>query len=153
MIASELTTSAPTSLVLRRTFNAPIDRVFNAWLSADALRAFMGGENHQVLDASTSAHVGGPYRIVVQTPDEVMAVGGMYREIVKNKRIVCTWTWEEDDPKDAHETLLTLEFSSLGDRTELVLTHENLANEQSRDGHAAGWKEIYETLARLIAHE
>ena len=150
MIASELTTHAPTSLVLRRTFNAPVERVFEAWLSADALRAFMGGTNHTIVDVSTSACVGGTYRILVQTPDEVMAVGGVYREIVKNERIVCTWTWEEDDPKDEHETLLTLEFKAIGAGTELTLTHEKFASEKSRDGHGAGWKDIYERLAEIL---
>jgi uncharacterized protein YndB with AHSA1/START domain len=149
MTSSELTTPAATSLVLRRTFDAARDRVFNAWLSPESLRVFMPGE-HKVLDLSVDPRVGGSYRITWDTPNGVMTVGGVYREIVKNERIVCTWTWEEDDASDVHETLLTLEFHPLGDKTELVLTHTNFRNEESRNGHASGWQKIVDKLAQFV---
>lgn len=150
MTSSELTTPAATSLVLRRTFDAPCDRVFNAWLSPESLRVFMPGVEHKVLDLSVDPHVGGSYRITWDTPNGVMTVGGVYREIVKNERIVCTWTWEEDDETEVHETLLTLEFHPLGDKTELVLTHTHFRNEESRNGHASGWQKIVDKLAQLV---
>jgi len=154
MTASELTTPALTSLVVRRTFNAPVERVFNAWLSPDAMRAFVVDGPQKVLDVKVDPRMGGSYRISWDTPDGVWYVGGVYREIVKNERIVCTWTWEEDDPAEAHETLLTLEFRSLGPKkTELVLTHTNLRSQESRDGHAAGWKSIVDNLAQQLERE
>jgi uncharacterized protein YndB with AHSA1/START domain len=150
MTALELTKPAPTSLVVRRTFNASVDRVFDAWLSPDALRAFLSGAS-QVLDVTVDPRVGGTYRIKYQTPDGEWYVGGIYKEIVKNQRIVCTWTWEEDNPADVHESLLTIEFHSPSPKqTELVLTHTKLRSEQSRDGHANGWTQIVEALATML---
>ena len=105
MTASELTKPAPTSLVVRRTFEAPVDRVFDAWLSPDALRRFLTGAE-KVLDVTVDPRAGGSYSITWDTPNGPWVVGGVYREIVKNERIVCTWTWEEDADTGVHESLL-----------------------------------------------
>jgi uncharacterized protein YndB with AHSA1/START domain len=151
MTASELTKPAPTSLVVRRAFDAPIDRVFDAWLSPDALRRFLIGAEQKVLDVTVDPRVGGSYSITWDTPDGPWIVGGVYREIVRNERIVCAWTWEEDEETGVHESLLTLEFHALAPKkTELVLTHTKLRNEESRDGHAKGWKSIVDKLAEVI---
>jgi uncharacterized protein YndB with AHSA1/START domain len=151
MTAVELTKPAPTSLVIRRTFDAPVERVFNAWLTPEALRFMLTGEQNKVLDATVDARAGGSYRITWQTPEGVWTCGGVYREVVKNERIVCTWTWEEDDPADVQETLLTLEFRPLSDaKTELVLTHTNFRTEASRDSHGEGWSTAVERLAQRL---
>jgi uncharacterized protein YndB with AHSA1/START domain len=151
MSVSDLTTPAPTSLVLRRTFNVPVERVFDAWLSPEAMRRFLVGAQPRVLDVKVDPHAGGSYSITWETDEGPWTVGGVYREIVKNERIVCTWTWEEDDPADARETLLTLEFRALGPKqTEFVLTHTNFSSEQSRDGHATGWTGIVDELAEVM---
>jgi uncharacterized protein YndB with AHSA1/START domain len=151
MTASELIKPAPTSLVIRRTFDAPVERVFNAWLTPDALRAFLVGTGQKVLDVKVDPRVGGTYAITWDMPDGPWVVGGAYREIVKNERIVCTWTWEEDDGGEVHESLLTLEFHSLGPkRSGLVLTHTKLRDEESRDGHAKGWQSAVDKLAEII---
>ena len=61
-----------------------------------------------------------------------------------------TWLWEEDDPADEHETLLTLEFNEVGDETELVLTHERFASTESRDRHAEGWTAVLTQLEPVV---
>ena len=147
---NELTQPAPTSLILRRTFDAPCERVFDAWLSPDVLRVIVSGDKNKVLDVAVDPRVGGSYRITWDTKDGVWAVGGIYKEIVKNQRIVFTWTFEEDDPSEVHETLITLEFHPRGNKTELVLTHTNLRDQTSRDNHAEGWGEAFDKLAKQV---
>jgi uncharacterized protein YndB with AHSA1/START domain len=147
-----MTTSTATALVLRRTFNAPCERVFSAWLSSDAMRAFMGGDRHKILDVEVDPRVGGSYRIAWDTSDGPITVTGVYRDIIPNERIVCTWTFEEDEPAQLCESLLTLEFRSLGLKTEVVLTHTNLRDEASRDSHASGWASIFDKLEQVLEH-
>jgi predicted enzyme related to lactoylglutathione lyase len=87
--------------------------------------------------------VGGRYRIAMLTPDgETFVAHGTYREVVPAQRLVMTWAWEEDDPADVHESLLTLEFAAHEDGTELTLTHENLASLESRERHGEGWNAV-----------
>lgn len=153
MITNELTKPTATSLVLRRTFSAPCDRVFSAWLSPDIMRGFLF-HDRDIVELTVDPRVGGSYRISFAAQDgSIWTVGGVYREIITNQRIVCTWTWEEDDPGDVHETLLTLEFHSFGSKTELVFTHTKLRNEESRDDSASGWTEIFDRLGKIISGE
>lgn len=48
------------------------------------------------------------------------------------------------------ETLVTVEFRDLGGRTEVVLTHEMLPSEKSRDEHHKGWNGCLDRLARFL---
>lgn len=150
MTANELLRSSPTSLELRRVFDATCERVFDAWLSPDAMRIFLGGESVKVIDIAVDPRIGGSYSITWETAQGPWTVRGTYREIVKNERIVCTWAFDEDDPGGVHESLLRLEFRPLGDKTELVLTHTNLRDEKSRDGHSEGWESSFDKLAQQL---
>ena len=101
------------------------------------LREFMCVSGNARVDAATDVRVGGSFRIVMFRDDgEQFIATGTYRELAPNERIVCTWSWEEDDPALARETILTLEFAPRGTQTELTLTHENFRDAQQRDNHA-----------------
>ena len=82
--------------------------------------------------------------------DGPMIVRGTYTELRPYERIACTWTWDEDDASEMHETLLTLDLIPHGEKTELVLTHSNLRDVASRDNHTKGWTSILENLAKTF---
>ncbi len=144
-------TTLPTTLMMKHTFKAPIERVFEAWSTPEIMREFMcPGEI--TTQAQADPRVGGSYRIVMHKPDgEELVAYGTYRELTRPTRIVCTWQWEEDDPALAKETLLTLDFAPRGTETELTLTHENFRDATQRDNHAGGWEDIMEKLERVLA--
>jgi uncharacterized protein YndB with AHSA1/START domain len=84
-------------------------------------------------------------------PDgERLNVGGTYREVRPTERLCMTWRWEEDNPEDEYDTLLTLEFNELDGGTELILTHEQFASAESRDRHEEGWTQIVDQLAPVL---
>ena len=140
------------AVVLRRTFDAPCETVFDAWTKPEIMQQFLGPRQGGCRSVQSDFRVGGSYRIVMPGPDGTdWAVGGTYREISKPERVVCTWRWEEDDPSLEHDTLLTLEFHAKGTQTELVLTHENFKDAQSCEGHTEGWSIILDKYAEYIA--
>ncbi|HVN68720.1 MAG TPA: SRPBCC domain-containing protein [Candidatus Binatia bacterium] len=144
-------TDTATGLVLRRTYDAPRERVFAAWTSPQALRRFLGPGDVTVPDVQIDARTGGTYRIVMRKADgEELVASGVYREIRPPERIVCTWSWEEDDPALEKETLLTLEFIERGEKTELVLTHEAFRDATQRDNHEHGWTAILDQLGASL---
>ncbi|MBV8424895.1 MAG: SRPBCC domain-containing protein [Candidatus Eremiobacteraeota bacterium] len=146
------TASSPTTLVLRHTYDAPREKVFDAWTTPEAMKAFMGPADTKCPEIAMDFRVGGRYRITMLLADgETMFVGGVYREIKRPERIACTWKWEEDDPALEQETLLTLDFIARGAQTELVLTHENFRDSAQRDRHEHGWSAIVEQLAAAVA--
>lgn len=149
---SNTTAASPTTLVMRRTFDAPRERVFDAWTTPEALRRWFMPEGTTIKDALTDARVGGTYKIVADHKEMgEMVVYGVYKEFSRPDRFQCTWTWEEDDKADEHETLLTVEFKALGERTEMILTHENFRNEESRNNHERGWSSTFPNLEKYLA--
>lgn len=132
----------PTSLQIRRVFQASRQQVFAAWSKPDLLKQwFRPGEGFSVAFAEVDLRVGGKYRLGLLPPDEaqVIAVSGEYREIKPPEKLVFTWAWESDEP-EAEDTLVTVEFFDRGGHTELVLTHERFPNPDVRDQHIAGWE-------------
>jgi uncharacterized protein YndB with AHSA1/START domain len=139
------------ALVLRRTYHAPRQRVFDAWTKPDLAARFLGPGEVTVPEIEMDVRTGGAYRITMLMPDgERMIVGGTYREVRAPERLSMTWRWQEDDPSEEHESLLTLEFNELAGGTELVLTHEQLASVESRDRHEHGWTGIVDQLAAVL---
>jgi uncharacterized protein YndB with AHSA1/START domain len=147
------TTRTPVSpaLVLRRTYAAPRQRVFDAWTKPELAVKFIGPDEVSIPEIQMDPRTGGTYRIGMQMGDgERWYVGGTYREVRAPELIVMTWRWEEDKPEDEHESLLTLEFNECDGGTEVVLTHERLANDESRDGHEKGWGAILDKLGSVL---
>jgi uncharacterized protein YndB with AHSA1/START domain len=101
-----------------------------------------------VLSAEADARVGGRYRIVMRTNDgEEHDVGGVYREVVPNERLVFTWAWRSTPER---ESLVTLTLKRDGDGTLLTLLHEQLFDEPARDRHEHGWSGSLDKLERYL---
>jgi uncharacterized protein YndB with AHSA1/START domain len=145
-------TDAPTRLVIRRTFAAPRARVYAAFTEPEHMRRWAGPEGFTVPEAHFDARVGGKYSMTMQQPDgERIVVYGVFREVNPPERLSYTWRWEEDTPEEEVETLVTVEFHERGDQTELVLTQEQFASEESRAGHEGGWNSALGKLAAYLA--
>jgi uncharacterized protein YndB with AHSA1/START domain len=146
----EIATDDNTSLHVRRIYKFPVETVYAAWTDPGQIRHWMGpsdefGESEVTMDV----RVGGRYRIVMHSPDgDVHRVGGVFREIVPNKRLVYTWAWESTPER---ESLVTLEFNPSGQSTELVLTHQQFADTQARDKHQEGWNGCLDRLDRFLS--
>ena len=139
------------ALVIRRTYEVPPERVFEAWTTPELAKQFMGPNDVAAAEVEMDVRIGGTYRVVMQMPDgERWTVGGVYREVRPPHRLQMTWRWKEDAPAEERDTLLTLEFNPHDGGTELILTHEQLASEESRGGHARGWESILDKLRTVL---
>ena len=148
---SEMDTQAPARLVIRRTFDAPRPRVYQAWTRPEQMRRWMGPGDTKVPELESDVRVGGAYHIAMEMADgERLLVRGVYREVREPERLSYTWSWEEDKPEDEVETLVTVEFHDRGSQTDVVLTHERLASEASRDNHERGWDSALDNLVAYL---
>ncbi len=139
------------ALVLRRTYAASRQRVFDAWTKPELAMKFLGTGEVTVPEVRMDVRTGGTYTIVMLMPDgQRWNVGGTYREVRPPERLSMTWRWEEDKPEDEYDTLLTLEFKELNGCTELVLTHEQFTSADSRDRHGEGWAAIIAQLDAIL---
>src|ERR1700730_15621099 len=98
--------------------------------------------------AEIEARVGGLYRVSFSTDDEYYEVGGVYREVVPNEKLVFSWAWHSTPER---ESLVTVALNPDGDGTLLTLHHEQLFDQAARDGHERGWLGSLDKLEKLIA--
>ena len=86
------TTEKPTAIkpfVIRRTFDAPRDRVWKAWTDRDQLMKWFGPKGFAMMTAKLDLRPGGTFLYCLRTPDGQDMWGKfVYREIVPQERIV-----------------------------------------------------------------
>ncbi len=148
-----MTTKTPdkVSLDITRVINAPRDRVYEAWTDPAQLKEWFGPENVQTRDLIADARVGGRFRWrLINSEGEEMTVSGEYRELQPGKKIVFTWQWQDDEDWEEHTSIVTVELDDAEGGTELRLIHEQLPNEQSRDGHTRGWNSALDKLQKFF---
>jgi|SRR5436190_23039232 len=140
------------SLQIKRIIDAPRNRVYAAWTDPAQLRDWFGPEGVQTEDLIVDARVGGAFRWdLTSSEGEKMSCRGEYRELQPNKKVVFTWQWQDDEDWENRESVVTVELSDCDGGTELRLSHEQLPNEQSRDGHTRGWTSALDKLERFVS--
>ena len=140
------------SLEIKRFINAPRDRVYAAWTDPVQLRQWFGPEKVQTRNLIADARVGGKFRWdLTNSEGEKMTCLGEYRELQPGKKIVFTWQWDDDEDWENHISVVTVELSDRDSGTELRLIHEQLPNEQSRDGHSEGWNSALDKLEKFFS--
>ena len=145
-------TETPT-LRLERTFDAPVDAVFDAWTNPEVLRRWWGAHSSwRTAAAEVDLRVGGRYRLSMEDPDadQLHTVCGEYREVRRPERLVYSWAWEEADGLLGHASTVTVDFIGDGQSTTVVLEHTRLPSVESRDAHRSGWEGCLASLQAKV---
>lgn len=145
-------TSPETTLQIRRTFQAPRERVFRAWTEPEELRKWWRvGDNWSSPIVEVDLREGGSYRIGMKNPDadQPHITIGMFKEVNAPGKLVYTWSFEAPG-QSGDESLVTVEFLDKGGVTEVVLTHEKFADQHARDEHNQGWNGVLDQLAKIL---
>jgi uncharacterized protein YndB with AHSA1/START domain len=143
------TVTTKPSLTIKRRFNAAPAKVFSAWTDPEKVKRWMGPGETVTVRAENDARVGGRYRVVMRAPNgDEHDVGGVYREVVPNEKLVFTWAWKSTPER---ESLVTITFKSDGAGTLMTLTHEQFFDEEARDHHQFGWDGAMLKLEKYLA--
>ena len=148
-MAKEQMTTLP-ALQMKRTFQAPREKVFRAWTDARELaRWFAPSPDYSTVVPELDLRVGGRYVLEMHHKGgNVHKLTGTYREIAPPEKVVFTWSWESGPA--ALESVVTVEFRDLGSATEVCLTHELLPDAESRGKHEHGWTGCFEQFAKFV---
>ena len=150
----QVTTPSDREIVMTRVFDAPRRLVFDAWTKPELIKRWLGVRaGWSMVVCEVDLNVGGAYRYVWRGPDGDMGMGGVFREIVRPERIVCTEQF--DDPWYEGEAVDTLVLVEKGGKT-TVTTTVLYASRQVRDaviksGMSSGVAESYDTLDGILA--
>jgi uncharacterized protein YndB with AHSA1/START domain len=142
----------PLSLELSRRFDAPPERVFDAWLGKE-WGEWLPPRGAQCKVTSIEPRVGGRYHVAMNMADgRSIEISGEYRELRRPTKLVFTWFAHYSD----QETLITLNFRPDGDGTLMTFRQEGFGDAQSRDGYGGGWNGpngSFEKLDAILARE
>jgi len=146
-----LTTRGDREIVMTRVFDAPRKLVFDAFTKPELVRQWLlGPPGWSMPVCEIDLRVGGAYRYVWRhtTKGNEMGMGGVYREIVPNARLVFSWAWHTTPER---ESQVTVSLLPEGGGTLLTLHHEQFFDEAARDSHARGWTALLEKLEKYSA--
>ncbi|MGO8969934.1 MAG: SRPBCC family protein [Myxococcaceae bacterium] len=135
-------------LLVRRTIDAPAERLFRAWTEPDQLVKWWGPPPGRCSEAEVDLRVGGKYRIANAFPDgSVVWISGEFERISPPRELIFTWRLEGSRTTER----VTVRFDQSGSSTEVVVIHERIGSAQARRGHEQGWQGCLDGLARFAA--
>lgn len=136
-----------TGLIIKRSFNAPAEIVFDAWLDADTVGCWLFATPDGKMDSvKIDPQVGGEFEIIDKRGDELTRHIGTYLEIDRPRRLVFTFAVPQ---YSAEFTRVTIDIVPLDSGCELKLTHEGVLPEW-RERTIEGWTMILNALAENL---
>ena len=151
---STTATAENLTLTVSRHIKAAPARVFDAWTDPEQLTRWLFAGNSRLVSAKNDLRPGGEYALVMtgcaggSGDNGEKVIGGVYKEIKKPSKLV--FSWGRIPPGDDGETIVTIDLVEVQGGTQITLTHEGFATEESRDGHNLGWNGILDSLERMM---
>ena len=143
----------PSTIRLHRVLRAPADRVYRAFIDADAMAKWLPphgftGKVHQM-----DARVGGTYKMSFTnfTSGSSHSFGGEYLELIPGERL--RWTDRFDDPNLPGVMTVTVSLKKVSVGTDVRIVQEGLPDAIPPDACVLGWQESLALLASLVEAE
>jgi uncharacterized protein YndB with AHSA1/START domain len=149
---SAVTTPTDRDIRIERVFNAPRERVWQAYTDPELIARWWGRGNKLVIERC-EVERGGHWRYVEHGPDGVNGFEGRFREVTPPERIVQTFEW---DGMPGYVAVDTAVFEDLGDGRTRVVSTSLFHTTEERDGMLQsgmeqGLNESYAALDELLA--
>lgn len=143
----------PNTVRLHRVLRTSPERVYRAFLDADAMAKWLPpngftGKVHQM-----DARVGGRFKMSFTnfTSGKSHSFGGEYRELIPHERLRYTDVF--DDPNLRGEILVTVNLKKVSMGTELSIVQEGIPDVIPAEACYLGWQESLVLLAKLVEAE
>ena len=160
-------------IVISREFDAPRERVWKAWTDPEMVKQWWGPEPFTAPTVRIDLRIGGKYVWSMRGPtgsqwDMEMYNAGIYKEIVRNAKLVVTQYMSDADgnmidatkygqhPDFPNEMMITVLFEAIGaGRTRLSIVYPRPENEKQlqamlKSGMTEGWNSSLNKLARSL---
>jgi uncharacterized protein YndB with AHSA1/START domain len=133
---------------VRKVVPARKERVFRAWTDPAQMKQWWTiGEGWKTSFVEVDLRVGGRFAVGNEpATGSPLLIEGEFLVVQPPDKLVYTWRFQLPKPE---ETLVTVEFRSLGDETEVLVTHEHSSKEMGPSA-VAGWNAALEALTSLL---
>ena len=138
---------------LHRVLQAPPERVYRAFLDANAMAKWLPPNGFTGQVHHLEAKVGGTYKMSFTnfTTGKSHSFGGEYVELTPNERI--RYTDRFDDPNLPGEMMTTITVKKVMVGTELNIVQEGVPAVIPAEACYLGWQESLTLLAQLVQAE
>ena len=138
---------------LHRVFRAPPERVYRAFLDADAMVKWLPPNGFTAKVHHMESKVGGAFRMSFTNfnSGHSHSFGGEYLELSPHERI--RYTDKFDDPSLPGVMTVTLEFKQVTCGTELSVVQEGVPEVIPAEACYLGWQESLVLLGKLVEAE
>lgn len=157
------------AIVIERTFDAPVNLVWQMWTQPEHFKNWYGPEGFTVPVAEMDVRVGGKHLFCMekQTSDGSMKMwsAGEYTKVVLNEHLVYTdspadengnvvspFADEVNDNKQPTKTEVSVLLEDLNGRTKMIVTHSGLpmSKQEANKGAGKGWEQSFAKMADHI---
>ena len=132
-------------------FDAPPERVYREWTSAEAMRAWFAPEGYDVLAAEVDARPGGKWCVRYSAPGgSLITEHGEFVTLEPWTRIDLTLIQSFAGQPPGPETRISVRLTDLGGRTRMDFVQTGIRSDEEREGMASGWRTCIEKLVRHL---
>jgi uncharacterized protein YndB with AHSA1/START domain len=145
--------STGNTIRLHRVLRAPPERVYRAFLDADAMAKWLPPNGFTGKVHYLEAKVGGSYRMSFTnfTSGQSHSFGGEYLELAPNERI--RHTDKFDDPNLPGVMMVTISLKAVSVGTEVSIVQEGVPSVIPPEACYLGWQESLALLGKLVEGE
>lgn len=143
----------PGTVRLHRVLTTKPDKVYRAFIEADALAKWLPPNGFTCTVHHLEAKVGGTFKMSFRnfTTGNSHSFGGEYRELVPGERL--RYTDKFDDPHLPGEMQVTVTLKSVSVGTDVAIVQEGIPDAIPVEACYLGWQESLRNLARLAEPE
>jgi uncharacterized protein YndB with AHSA1/START domain len=144
---------ATNTVRLHRVLRAPPERVYRAFLNADAMAKWIPPNGFTGTVHHMEARVGGTFRMSFTnfTTEQSHSFGGEYLELVPN--VLIRYTDKFEDPNLPGVIQVTVSLKAVSCGTELSIVQEGIPGVIPVEMCYLGWQESLVLLAKLVEPE
>ena len=146
-------TTSPNTVRLHRVLRAPAERIYRAFLTAEAMAKWLPPHGFTNTVHQLDAKGGGTFKMSFTnfSSGNGHSFGGTYLELVRNERLRYTSTF--DDPNLPGEMVTTVTLVPVFCGTELTVVQENIPKVIPTEACYMGWQESLILLGQLVEPE
>ena len=143
----------PNTVRFHRVFRAPPERIYRAFLDADALAKWIPPNGFTCKVHHMDVNVGGSFRMSFTnfSSGAILSFGGEYLELTPHERIRYTDKFDDPNLPGVMEVTVALKKVSVG--TEVNITQDGIPDVIPVEACYLGWQESLILLGKLVEAE